>query len=86
MKSAVRTMLFAAALPLATGAVAAPVCPVKPHRAVHVHKAVLHKTAGGVGVVVDQARLVAFTSEIPGSPIFPWWTRSMRSCWARPLA
>ena len=64
MKSAVRTMLFAAALPLATGAVAAPVCPVKPHRAVHVHKAVLHKSAGGVGVVVDQARLVAFPAPV----------------------
>jgi Flp pilus assembly secretin CpaC len=65
MNTAVRTMLLAVALPLATGAAAAPVCPVKPHHAVHAHKAVVvHRTAGGVGVTIDQARLVSFPEPV----------------------
>src|SRR5882724_6723787 len=64
MNTAVRTMLLAAALPLFTGAAAAPVCPVKPHHAVHVQKAAVHHAAGGVGVTVDQARLVSFPAPV----------------------
>jgi len=65
MKTAVRTMLLGLALPLATGAAAAPVCPVKPHHhAVHVSKTAVHRPAGGVGVVVDQARLVSFPQPV----------------------
>src|SRR5215472_8860206 len=67
MKTAVRTMLLIAVLPLATGAVAAPVCPVKPHHTAHVqkaHKVVQHHGPGGIGVTVDQARLVSFTEPV----------------------
>jgi hypothetical protein len=65
MKTAVRTMLLASALPLATGAAAGPVCPVKPHHHVaHVQKVVVHHVASGVGVTVDQARLVSFPEPV----------------------
>jgi hypothetical protein len=66
MKAVVRTMIVAAALPLATAAAAAPapVCPVKPHRTVHAHKVVVHHTASGVGVSVDQAQLVSFPEPV----------------------
>jgi hypothetical protein len=70
MKTAVRTILLACALPLATGAAAAPVCPVKPHHVAqvthvaHVKKVVVHHAASGVGVTVDQARLVSFPEPV----------------------
>src|SRR5579862_6169904 len=63
MKTAVRTMLLVAALPLATAVAAAPVCPVKPHHVVRVHKVVQHGP-GGIGIVVDQARLVTFPEPV----------------------
>jgi hypothetical protein len=64
MKYAISTLMFATALPLATAAATAPVCPVKPHHTVHAHKAVVHHTAGGVGVTIDQARLVSFPEPV----------------------
>jgi hypothetical protein len=64
MKTAVRTLLLASALPLATGAASAPVCPVKPHHVSYVHKVAVHRAIGGVGVVVDQARLVSFPEPV----------------------
>ena len=64
MRPAVRNLLLASVLPLATGAAAAPVCPVKPHHVAHVHKVVVHHAAGGVGVTVDQARLVSFPQPV----------------------
>jgi hypothetical protein len=64
MKYAISTLMLAVALPMATAAAAAPVCPVKPHHTVHAHKAVVHHTAGGVGVTVDQARLVSFPQPV----------------------
>ena len=62
--TAVRNLLLGLILPLATGAAAAPVCPVKPHHTMHAHKAVEHHTAGGIGVAVDQARLVSFPKPV----------------------
>jgi hypothetical protein len=68
MTPAVRTMLLASTLSLATGASAAPVCPVKPHHAVHhavhVQKTVVHRAEGGVGLTVDQARLISFPEPV----------------------
>lgn len=69
MKTAVRTMLLAAAAPLIMGAAAAPpVCPVKPHHATHVrahvHKVVEHRVTDGIGVIVDQARLISFPQPV----------------------
>src|SRR5438270_6538069 len=65
MNYGVRTLLLVAALPLVvTGAVAAPVCPVKTHHASHAQKAPQHRTAGGVGVTVDQAHLVSFPQPV----------------------
>ena len=64
MKTAVRTLLLASVLPLATAAAAAPVCPVKPHHVAHVQKAVVHRVVSGVGVTVDQARLVSFSEPV----------------------
>jgi hypothetical protein len=63
------SILLAAALPLATGAAATPVCPVKPHHTAHAHKTVTHKAvaqhaAGGVGVTIDQARLISFPEPV----------------------
>ncbi|HEX3430250.1 MAG TPA: pilus assembly protein N-terminal domain-containing protein [Rhizomicrobium sp.] len=78
MKTATCCLLFAAILPVAAGAAAAPVCPVKPHHLVRVHKAVVHHAvvhhaAGGVGLVVDQARLVSFPEPVKtvyvGNPV-----------------
>ena len=67
MKTAVRTILVVAALPLVTGAAAAPVCPVRPHHTAHVqkaHKVVEHHGPAGICVVVDQARLVSFSEPV----------------------
>ena len=64
MKPAVRNLLLASVLPLATGAHAAPVCPVKPHHVAHVRKMVVHHAVAGVGVTVDQARLVSFPEPV----------------------
>src|SRR5215469_8299135 len=67
MKTAVCATLLAAALPLAASATTAPVCPVKPHHVAHVHKVhkvAQHRAPGGIGVVVDQARLVSFTEPV----------------------
>ena len=67
MKTAVCAMLLATALPLTAGAASAPVCPVKPHHAIHVHKlhkVVQHRATGGIGVTVDQARLVSFPEPV----------------------
>ena len=63
MKRAVRTILLVAALPLATAAAAGPVCPVRVHHAATAHKATVHHTAG-IGLAVDQARLVAFPQPV----------------------
>jgi hypothetical protein len=63
MKYAVPMMLLVAALPLAGGASAAPVCPVRVHHAVHVKKAALHHVAG-LGLTIDQARLVSFPEPV----------------------
>lgn len=66
MKTAVCAIFVASALPLSAGAATAPVCPVKPHHVAHahVHKVAAHHTAGGVGVTVDQARLVSFPAPV----------------------
>jgi len=70
MKTALRAALLVAALPLVAGAAPAPVCPVKPHHVVHVHKVhklhrvVQHRAPDGIGVVVDQARLVSFSEPV----------------------
>ncbi|HLY07425.1 MAG TPA: pilus assembly protein N-terminal domain-containing protein [Rhizomicrobium sp.] len=66
MKTAICAMLVATALPLTAGAAAAPVCPVKPHHAVHakMNKVVQNRAPGGIGVVVDQARLVSFPEPV----------------------
>jgi hypothetical protein len=63
MKRAVRTILLVAAVPLATAAAAGPVCPVRVHHAATAHKATVHRTAG-IGLAVDQARLVAFPQPV----------------------
>lgn len=63
MKTAIRTLLLASVLPLATGAAAAPVCPVKPHHVTHLRKVAVHHTSG-VGVTIDQARLVSFPQPV----------------------
>jgi hypothetical protein len=61
MKLAVRTILLVTALPLA--AAAGPVCPVRVHHAAHAHKAPVQHTAG-IGLAVDQARLVSFPEPV----------------------
>ena len=65
MKSAICAVLVSTVLPLAAGAAAAPVCPVKPHHVAHahMHKVVVNRTAG-VGVTIDQARLISFPEPV----------------------
>jgi hypothetical protein len=68
MVRAIRISLLATVLPLAAWSTAeateAPVChPVQHHRVARVHKPVVHHVAG-LGVVVDQTRLVSFTKPV----------------------
>jgi len=68
MVRAIRASFLAAALPLTATAAVAPVChPVHHHHVAHVQKSVMnHPTAVavGVGVVIDQARLVSFPEPV----------------------
>jgi hypothetical protein len=60
---AFRASLLAMALPLAVTPVVAQVChPVHHHHAVHVHR-VVHQ-ASGLGVTIDQARLISFPKPV----------------------
>jgi hypothetical protein len=63
MARTIRASLLALTLPLLSGAAAAPVCPVHHHHSLHAQKAVAHHTAG-VGVVIDQARVVSFPKPV----------------------
>jgi hypothetical protein len=66
MAWAIRTFILASVLPLTAVAAVAPVChPVHHHHhhVVHTAKAVTHR-ASGVGVVIDQARLVSFPEPV----------------------
>jgi hypothetical protein len=73
MAWAFRASLFAVALPLASAPAGAQVChPAHhPHHTVHAHK-VVHQ-ASGLGVVIDQARLISFPKPVKtvfvGNPV-----------------
>lgn len=64
MHRSIRASILAAAMPFVMPAIAAPVChPVHHHRIAHIAKPVTHRTAG-VGVTIDQARLVTFPEPV----------------------
>lgn len=62
MVRAFRASLLVLALPLATPGFAQVCHPVHHHKITHVHKVVQHES--GLGVVIDQARLVSFPKPV----------------------